>query len=123
MKVLLVDDESGVRITLRIALTRRGLDVAVAEGGPEALQLLGQKEFDWLVTDGHMKPMNGFELAKEARRLQPGIKTVMITGVYLQSGPNEGILKVFTKPIDDAALAAYLQHSEESSTLRNRDNT
>lgn len=119
MKVLLVDDESGVRVTLRIALARRGFEVVTADGGPEALQLLRQQEFDWLVTDGHMKPMDGFELAEEARRLRPEIKAVMITGVCLQSGPNEYIMKVFTKPIDEAVLAAYLQHPGES--LRNRD--
>lgn len=108
IRVLLVDDDAAVRFTLGLALRRRGIETTPIEGGPQALELLRRREFDWLVTDGHMKLMDGYALAREARLLRPGIRIVMITGVETRPGPHEDIRKVFTKPIDDEALAAYL---------------
>ncbi|OGR89495.1 MAG: hypothetical protein A3J74_02245 [Elusimicrobia bacterium RIFCSPHIGHO2_02_FULL_57_9] len=112
MKILLVDDDAGVRITLKIALAKRGFDVSIAAAGFEAIELLGRDDFDWLITDCQMKPMDGFQLAARARRLCPFIKIVMITGICLEPCLNADILKVFTKPVDDGALAAYLRQPQ-----------
>lgn len=50
--------------------------------------------------------------AGEARRLRPGIRVALITGVDLRPGPHADVQRVFTKPIDDEALAAYLKASD-----------
>lgn len=112
MKALVVDDDFAAAASLRIALHQDGIETRTANGGTEALLLLGAESFDWLVTDGQMRPMDGFRLAEKARLIQPRIRIVMISGVFTPEAEKiDRFEKVFTKPVDAGALADYLLHS------------
>ena len=110
MKVLLVDDDQGTRLTLGLLLARSGLDVRSVADAQEALNMLREDTYDWLVTDAEMSPMNGFELALQARRIQAALRIVMISGVFeKRDTENYPISQFFSKPVDPGALFSYLK--------------
>ena len=78
--VLLVEDDSAVRSYVVALLREKGITTFVASDGMAALQLLGQHRIDLLLTDIVMPGMSGLDLAREAKRLRPGIKILFSTG-------------------------------------------
>jgi DNA-binding response OmpR family regulator len=81
--VLVVDDEPMIRDFLVMILQLAGYKVCTAESGSQALAVAGAHEadgIDLLITDLGMPGMTGPELAAELRALQPGIKTLFISG-------------------------------------------
>ena len=81
-RILLVDDDAGVRNFVAQALLGGGHRVIEAESGTAATRLLeGERaRFDVLIVDYAMPGMNGAEVAGRARRAQPDLPIVMITG-------------------------------------------
>jgi two-component system KDP operon response regulator KdpE len=67
-RVLVVDDEAGLRKVVRDALERAGHDVATASDGEEALELFAEGPFDLVVTDLAMPRRDGLALVEEIRK-------------------------------------------------------
>jgi two-component system KDP operon response regulator KdpE len=67
-RVLLADDEPGIRKVVRDALEREGHDVVTAVDGEEALERFSEANFDLVVTDLAMPKVGGLELVQEVRR-------------------------------------------------------
>jgi two-component system KDP operon response regulator KdpE len=67
-RVLVVEDEAGIRKVVRDALEREGHEVTTCGDGREALERLEDEAFDLVVTDLSMPRMSGLELVLEARR-------------------------------------------------------
>lgn len=110
MKVLVVDDDESTLTMLRLELSRAGCRVHTAPDAAQALEALKKGGYEWLVVDGQIEPINGFELAGRAKALQPSLKIVMISGVYeLADIVGHPIGALFQKPVDADALAAYLR--------------
>ncbi len=78
-RVLVVDDERSMRELLSIVLRRDGYEVLVADDGADALELLGKERVDILITDIRMPSMNGVELLREAKRIDPDIIAIVMT--------------------------------------------
>ena len=83
MRVLIVDDEELVRITLGTILRRFSIDVVLAGHGVEALEILREETVDLVIVDYIMPGMNGLELIEKIRATQPELKAVM-TSAYLR---------------------------------------
>jgi signal transduction histidine kinase len=84
--VLVVEDEPAVReITARI-LRRNGYSVLEAASGPEALELIVDRQFDVLLTDLVMPQIPGTDLAQRIRETHPGV------GVMFMSGYSQDVL-------------------------------
>jgi DNA-binding NarL/FixJ family response regulator len=81
-RVLLVDDEPGLLAALRGVLRRRrrDWDVAFALGGRAALQEMARTQFDAVITDLRMPEVNGLDVLREARALQPHAARVVFSG-------------------------------------------
>lgn len=79
-RVLVVDDERSICALVEAILQIADAHVASAFDGATAVEQLRASAFDLLVTDLRMPGMNGTALAREAKRLQPGIKVVIVTG-------------------------------------------
>lgn len=81
-RVLVVDDEDAVRLSVARMLTRVGFQVVVAESGDEALSVLAAAHgrFDVLLTDFGMPRMNGASLIDAARVRYPWLRTVLMSG-------------------------------------------
>jgi DNA-binding response OmpR family regulator len=82
IRLLLVDDDPGVLLTLTEFLVEDGYDVETACDGVSALQLLSQPSasFDILITDVGLPGLDGGGLAKASRVLRPSLKILFITG-------------------------------------------
>ena len=79
--VLVVEDDEQVRRITVDMLRQLGHAVLGADGGPSALKVLASHpDIDLLLTDVVMPDMNGRELSEAARRLQPGLKLLFMTG-------------------------------------------
>ena len=79
-KVLVVDDEEVVGRSFDRVLGERGYDVTTASNGEEALQKLGSNGFDLVFTDIKMPGMDGIEVAKRIKDMNPWLPVVVVTG-------------------------------------------
>ena len=78
--ILIVDDNAEVRTLLQFSFGRTGFHSCCAENGFEALRMLRQRNFRYLVTDYNMPGMDGLELAERARELVPELRIILETG-------------------------------------------
>ncbi|WP_158292371.1 ATP-binding protein [Paracraurococcus ruber] len=110
-RILLVDDEAPVRQALGHALRDLGCRVAEARDAAEALaRLRDEPGFDALVTDLSMPGANGLALIREARRHDPALPALLLTGFAGDLGtagdaPDYVLLR---KPVTGGELAAAL---------------
>ncbi len=104
MRVLVVDDEMGIREGCRRALTSSGFEVEVAENGPNGLARLREGHYDVLLLDAMMPGMSGLEVLQHARKLSPDIICIIITGYAtvelavqaIREGAHDFVAKPFT---------------------------
>jgi two-component system, NtrC family, response regulator PilR len=78
-RILVVDDEPGIRVMLSAALKREGYEVLLASDGKGALAALEAGPMDVVVTDIRMPQMTGIELLDAAKRVDPGLSVIMMT--------------------------------------------
>jgi len=79
-RILVVDDDDDVRTAAAAIIEELGYSVVAVDRAPEALDLLRDQRFDLLITDVMMPVMNGVELAREVKRLRPGLPVLFATG-------------------------------------------
>ena len=79
--ILLVEDEDPVRVVAERALTRQGYQVTCARDGEEGLELVQQGgRFDLVVSDVVMPTLDGPAMAREIRRIAPGLPVLFMSG-------------------------------------------
>ena len=115
-RVLFVDDEMGIRITLAAILTDKGFNVSVAGTVPEALQLIQNHQFDILLADLNIgQPGDGFTLVSAMRRSQPRARTFILTGypdfASALTAIRNQVDDYFTKPADIDKLVETFNQS------------
>jgi ActR/RegA family two-component response regulator len=113
-RLLFVDDEEAIRLTLPPILEDAGFEVSVAATVAEALQIINQRSFDVLLTDLNIGgPADGFILVNAMRRVQPTAGTFILTGYPDFQTALEAIRKqvddYFTKPADIPTLISTLR--------------
>jgi CheY-like chemotaxis protein len=91
-RILLVDDEPGIRFVLSAVLEQSGYAVDLAEDGFVALRKIQQKSPDLVITDLRMPNMNGFELLFVIRTRFPELPTIAISGEFLTVSAQQGPL-------------------------------
>jgi len=79
-RILIVDDEPNVLNALRRVFQREHYSIVTAENGREALKLLEKAQFHLIISDFTMPRMDGGELLRRVRELQPDIIRIMLTG-------------------------------------------
>lgn len=79
-RILLVDDEAAIRLTLSTMLKRAGYDVTSAENGFEAVERLEQQMFDLMLVDLKMPGMDGMQVVAAARERQADLAIIVLTG-------------------------------------------
>ncbi len=80
-KLLIVDDESDIREFARNFFKKRKIEVFVASGGRQALDLIAQEKPDLVMLDVRMEEMTGIEVLRELRKINQTIKVIMVSGV------------------------------------------
>src|SRR4029078_3328570 len=89
-RILVVDDERSMREMLSILLKREGHQVSGAESGRGAIDLLNQKPFDLVVSDARMPDVDGLEVLRHARSINPAVIAIMVTA-YRWPAPLRGV--------------------------------
>ena len=80
-KILVVDDEAGIRDGLKTSLEHLGFSVATADSGESALsQMRSQTGISFVISDFKMAGMDGFEVLKQFKKYSPSTRVVMMTG-------------------------------------------
>jgi CheY-like chemotaxis protein len=104
-RTLIVEDDPGVRETLKLLLRSLGHTVTAARNGREACLLFAPGDFDLVITDYGMPEMNGDELARTIKCLVPSQPILMLTA---QPGrfrcPENPVDAILMKPFGIADL-------------------
>ena len=115
-RILFVDDEEGIRLTLPPILTEHGFAVTAVGSVSDALALVNRKKYDVLVSDLNIEtPGDGFLVIAAMHLLQPKCVNVVLTGFPALETAVEGIrheiADYFAKPveIDDLVNAINLK--------------
>ena len=90
-KLLLVDDEVGYLDVLAKRLTHRGFKVTTASSGAEAIRALRKWEFDLAVVDLKMEDMDGIEVLKVLKKMDPALQVIILTGHGSERAARDGI--------------------------------
>lgn len=111
--ILLAEDNEGIREATQEILESLGYRVLTAADGEEALAVFqAEGEVDLLLTDVVMPEVGGRELARELRRVAPGLKVIAMTGhplkEELETLKKEDIQEVVRKPLDMDVLTEAL---------------
>ena len=122
--ILLVDDEAGIRKVLGISLQDSGYDVHTAENAKEALRLFEEMAPPIVLTDIKMPDMDGIELLRRIKKINPDTEVIMFTGhgdmgLAIKSLKNDATDFV-TKPINDEVLEIALKRARERISMRHQ---
>lgn len=122
LNILLVDDEPGIRNVLRLSLSDLGYVVETAPGGAQAIASVKRNPPQVVLTDIKMPGIDGIDLLKTIKQIQPGIEVIMMTGhgdmdLAIQS-LKFGAMDFITKPINETILEMALDRSRERITMR-----
>jgi two-component system nitrogen regulation response regulator NtrX len=79
-RILVADDESDIRASLRRILEYEGLEMVEADSGPEAVRMVEEEDPDAVLLDIKMPRMDGLEVLAELRKSRPDLPVVMISG-------------------------------------------
>jgi CheY-like chemotaxis protein len=114
-RILVVDDDADMRLTLKLALEIAGYSVGVAANGREALEVQRREPADVLITDIFMPDTDGFEAIDAFRRQFPQTKIVVVSGGaqfskrdYLPDAELMGVDATLPKPFDVDTLLGLL---------------
>ncbi len=126
-RILVVDDEESMRITLAANLELEGHEVVEAATGEEALQRVRERPVDVVLADIRMPGLHGVELNRHLRREQPGLPVVLMTAFAQESlvedALAEGVFTVLHKPFDVAHLLRTLRQAARTPEVLGVDDT
>jgi len=120
-RLLIVDDDADMRLSLKLALEMAGYSAELAADGHEALAIQRQRPADVLITDIFMPESDGFEVIDAVRREFPQTKIVVISGgaklakrQYLLDAALMDVDAILPKPFDVEALLETLDSIQRS---------
>jgi DNA-binding response OmpR family regulator len=126
-QILIVDDESSIRLTLSALLKRAGFEVTSAENGPEAVALLERQAFELLLVDLKMPGMDGMQVVAAARRRQPDLAIIVLTGhgslETAVEGLHHGVFDYLLKTTEPPQVIERVKAGLQARTQRMRERT
>ena len=119
--ILIVEDETNVRESLRNWLVELGCQVEVTSDGEEALKKISEKEFDAVILDLRLPGKDGLQVLREARLKKPKLNGIIITAYPTVATMAEaieiGAVDFLSKPINLSKLEKLIQEKTELVTL------
>lgn len=120
-KILVVDDEIGIRESLQKILQKEGFSVETASNGEEAFKTIRKGDIDLLITDIRMAGMDGVELLKISKSVSPFTEVIMITGNAsvdtAVDSMKQGAYDYITKPFKKADILRAVNKAIEKQIL------
>jgi len=116
-KLLLIDDEEGIRKVFSISLKSDGYDVATAASGQQGIDLFQKEFFPIVLTDIQMPGMDGIEVLRRVKEINPEVEVIVITGHGDMASAIQslhfGASDFLTKPVSGQLLSIALKRAEE----------
>lgn len=113
LKILVVDDEDSLRISLACILELEGYCVKTAEDGYKAIELAKQEDFDIVFSDIRMPGISGAETFKEIKKIKPDTIGVMMTAYALNDlivdALSSGAFACLSKPFEIDTILATIK--------------
>jgi len=114
-KLLIVDDQNGIRILLMEVFSSEGYETYQASNGKLALEIVRNVSPDLVLLDMKIPGMDGLDILKHIKSINPSIKVIMMTAYgeldMIKEATDLGAIMHFTKPFDiDELRQAVNQH-------------
>ncbi len=125
-KVLVVDDEKNIRLTLNKALSNAGYEVGTALNGEDALEKINQDQFPVILLDMKMPGMSGIDLLDKINELDYQTRVIMITGFGNVETAVEtmklGAVDYLRKPFKPEEIIEIVEHVFKRYQLEDNEN-
>jgi len=110
-RILIVDDDSEFRRSLKRILQKAGYHVSSASSGSQASEILNKRVYPLILLDLHMPGKSGMELLSDVKEKSPESKVIMMTvdgavGNYTKA-MNDGAFAYLNKPIKMKKILTY----------------
>lgn len=121
-KILVVDDEPGMRRSLAILLRREGYAVTEAPGGEEAADHLGRDVFDLVIADLRMEAISGLDLLRLVKQMSPDTEAILMTAFGTVESAVEamklGAFDFIAKPFQADEILLRVRNALEKRRLK-----
>ncbi len=105
--ILIIDDDEGVRDAFSLALGGLGYEVAAFANGPDGIAAVRERRPDLILLDLRMRGMNGVEVMRVLRSIDPGLSIYIVTAFHseymneLRAAADDGLeFELIAKPLD-----------------------
>jgi signal transduction histidine kinase len=124
--LLIVDDEEGPRMSLRV-IFKDNFDLLMAEDGPTAIELAKKHDIDVAILDIRMAGMSGIEVLERLRFVRPDIEAIMITAFETTDTIRQALrlraCDYINKPFDIATIRAAVNQAMQRRMLESEIHT
>jgi len=121
LKILVVDDEANMRLTLADILQDEGYLVSTAPDGLNAVQLCQEQPFDVILMDVRMPGLDGVEAFRRIRRHQEAARVILMSAYGVdelkQVALEEGVIAFLDKPLDIERALRLIEESQDTAIL------
>ena len=122
-RVLFVDDEASIRLTLPLVLAKFGFDITSVGSLDDALAQIQIERFDILLTDLNLpEPNAGFTVVEEMRKTQPRCINFILTGYpadeSLQRAMGHDVAHYFIKPVEIEEMVETIKNKLADQAFR-----
>ncbi len=122
VRILVVDDEEGIRDFLCYELNSHGFQVFTANNGMEAVEKVKKQKFDLVLCDVQMPGMNGISTLEEIKKIDPRVEVIIATGYgtveTAVSAMRKGAYDFIQKPFNIDELLMLIEKAMEKSGLK-----
>lgn len=121
-KLLVVDDEPALRISIQAILGVEGYDVDAVSNVPDAKRRLSDRPYEVVLTDFEMPGGSGVELIKHINEQYPATMVILVTGhpdaAELKGyESNNSVVRILAKPFDPARLVRWVESTVKLARL------
>ena len=113
IKLLVVDDEAIVGKRLKPSLEKHGYEVETLGNGRSAIERIGKKDFDIIITDVRMDDVDGMQILEHVMAKSPRTKVIIITGYATVELAREALVKgafdFIAKPFKPSDLRVIIE--------------
>ena len=126
-RILVIDDEAGIRDSMRMILEYEGYECLLAATGPEGLQMAEREAPDLVFLDIKMPGMDGIEVLDRIRALSDGLPVVMVSGHGTVStaveATRKGAFDFIEKPLATDRVLLTVRNAVDQRRLRDENVT